>query len=278
MSAKFGAHRSETQLLLETARDLDLNVVGVSFHIGSGAVDPGIFVTAVRDSRKVFDQAQECGFNLQILDVGGGFSAGRFEEMSRVLSTALTDQFPRDVQFMAEPGRYFVATAFTLACCIIARRKTPIKNNANEPAYMLTLSDGVYGSLMDCMLSNFDPQTSVLRCSNEASVDKLVHYTLWGPTCDGIDRVVEDTALPYLLDVGDWLCFPGMGAYSVCFTTAFNGFPSERDVHYVSTEPQASELLGYASTSYPIHKYASQNKACKLKLDDNRRTSMERAH
>ncbi|KAL8959693.1 MAG: hypothetical protein Q9183_005593 [Haloplaca sp. 2 TL-2023] len=260
MSAKFGAHETETQSLLETARDLGLHVVGVSFHIGTGAIDPQIFDTAVRDSRRVFDQAQECGFNLQILDVGGGFSVERFEDMSHVLSPALADHFPRGVEFIAEPGRYYVTSAFTAACCIIARKKKSREDD--QPAYMLTLSDGLYGSLMDCMLSNFDPPTRVLSLSNEASVDKPVHYTLWGPTCDGMtDRIVEDMALPHLLNVGDWLYFPGMGAYTLCLATGFNGFPSDRAVHYISTEPRASELLGYVSMPDSTSQYATPKAA-----------------
>jgi ornithine decarboxylase len=47
--------------------------------------------------------------------------------------------------------------------------------------------------------------------------------TVFGPTCDGLDKIHEQTALPELA-VGDWLVFPHMGAYTVSAGSNFNGF------------------------------------------------------
>ena len=60
LSLKFGASLDSTKSLLELAKELGLNVVGVSFHVGSGASDPAAFLKAVQDARFVFDQALEC--------------------------------------------------------------------------------------------------------------------------------------------------------------------------------------------------------------------------
>lgn len=43
LSVKFGASLDKTQDLLDLARSLGLKVTGVSFHVGSGATDPGSF-------------------------------------------------------------------------------------------------------------------------------------------------------------------------------------------------------------------------------------------
>lgn len=94
LSLKFGASLDCTNDLLQLAKDLGLNVVGVSFHVGSGASDPQSFAKAVQDSRHVFDQAAKIGFDLKTLDVGGGFSGDTFEGMANVLSEALDDHFP----------------------------------------------------------------------------------------------------------------------------------------------------------------------------------------
>lgn len=75
LSLKFGASLDCTKELLELAKELDLNVVGVSFHVGSGASDPLSFAKAVRESRFVFNQASEVGYELKALDVGGGSQA-----------------------------------------------------------------------------------------------------------------------------------------------------------------------------------------------------------
>lgn len=55
--------------------------------------------------------------------------------------------------------------------------------------------------------------------------------SIWGPTCDGLDRIVEQCDLPDL-QVGDWLVFENMGAYTVAASSTFNGF-QRPDIHYV---------------------------------------------
>ncbi|KAL8648513.1 MAG: hypothetical protein Q9226_005962 [Calogaya cf. arnoldii] len=242
-SAKFGAPLETTHSLLKLARSLGLNVIGVSFHVGSGATDPRLFVKALQDSLTVFEQARNLGYSLDILDVGGGFSSDSFDVMSQTLREALDERFSDKIQIIAEPGRYFVATAFAVACNVIARRQ--VLSEDATPHYMLTLNDGVYGSFMDCLLSHWQRQPLILHCSNQEIPKQAIRYTIWGPTCDGVDLIVDKACLDRLLDVGDWLSFPGMGAYSLCLSTSFNGFSSERTVHYLCSEPAARALLGH---------------------------------
>ncbi|KAF7558059.1 hypothetical protein G7046_g5893 [Stylonectria norvegica] len=106
-SMKFGAAMDTTAALLGLAKQLGLNVVGVSFHVGSGAADPMAYFKAVRDAHLVFQQGHELGFDMHTVDVGGGFSGDTFEAMSAVLRTALDEFFPpcSNVAIIAEPGR-----------------------------------------------------------------------------------------------------------------------------------------------------------------------------
>lgn len=63
---------------------------------------------------------------------------------------------------------------------------------------------------------------------------KLVDSSIWGPTCDGLDQVVSSVLLP-TLDIGDWLIFEDMGAYTLPVASTFNGFPVPK-VHAVIDE------------------------------------------
>ena len=47
--------------------------------------------------------------------------------------------------------------------------------------------------------------------------------SVWGPTCDSIDSVRQLVRLPKGLDVGDWLGWGEMGAYTLCAASTFNG-------------------------------------------------------
>lgn len=238
---KFGAPLNHVSQLFQTASTLRLNIVGVSFHIGSGATDPLLFVAAVRNSRAVFNLAREFGYRLTILDVGGGFTDGSFDVMSQVLTTVLNDEFPRDVQFVAEPGRFYVASALTLACNIIARRDS--RQGAGEIKYMLFLSDGIYGSFLDNALYDEPRQAGILSSASEGATEIPIEYSLWGPTCDGLDRVMKQVYFHKALNVGDWLYFPNMGAYTASQSTCFNGFSGRLDVFYISSEPNIAAFL-----------------------------------
>ena len=244
LSLKFGASLDCTKELLQLARDLELNVVGVSFHVGSGASDPESFVKAVQDSRTVFNQAADLGYNLKTLDVGGGFSSDTFDEMAGVLSEALDGHFPPSVRIIGEPGRYYVASAFTLACNIIARRDME-DQATGDTSYMLYLNDGVYGNFSSIMFDHQHPIPKILSSKARTSTEYPTEYSIWGPTCDGIDRITERCSFRHLLDIGDWLYFKEMGAYTRCSATRFNGFTDSHEVIYVSSEPGASAILKY---------------------------------
>jgi len=251
LSLKFGASLDATQELLELARNLGLNVVGVAFHVGSGASDPQAFLKAVRDARVVFDQATQLGFNMHTLDVGGGFSNETFEEMAAVLSNALDSYIPPHIRVIGEPGRYYVSKAFTLACHVIARR-TVSDPAIGTTSYMLYLNDGVYGNFSSIIFDHQNPMAKVLKCgerflpgATRSGFDPRAstEYSIWGPTCDGIDCIAQNWTSREVIDTGDWLYFEDMGAYTMCSATRFNGFTNNHDVVYMSSDVGATALL-----------------------------------
>jgi ornithine decarboxylase len=156
LGLKYGAPLVTVPGLLAKAKDLGLDVIGVSFHVGSGCYDPSAFADAVRWARAAFDMGLAAGYNFSFLDVGGGFDDVTFEATAGVLRDAIDLHFPdrTGLRIIAEPGRYFVSRAFSLAANIIARRAplsdgktTEIKDKGNEqPSVMCTdfIADGQY--------------------------------------------------------------------------------------------------------------------------------------
>ena len=47
----------------------------MSFHVGSGASDPAAFASAIGLAREAFDDGLALGFEMDLLDIGGGFAA-----------------------------------------------------------------------------------------------------------------------------------------------------------------------------------------------------------
>jgi len=250
LSVKFGAGTDVTGDLLALANGLGLNVMGVSFHVGSGDGEKvQAFTKAVQDARFVFDQAEQLGFNMTTLDVGGGFCSDTFEATTEVLTQALQTYFPPTIMLIGEPGRYYVASAFTLACHVIARRSI---QNDSSASYMLYLNDGVYGNFSNIIFDHQHPVPQALRIGDrfypsavtEGHTDaRRINYSIWGPTCDGIDKISNLWQFPATVDVGDWLLFREMGAYTKCSATRFNGFSDTHDVIYICSEPAVESLL-----------------------------------
>ncbi|XP_050208761.2 ornithine decarboxylase 1A, chloroplastic-like [Mercurialis annua] len=225
LGSKFGALPEEVEPLLEAARDCGLSVSGISFHIGSESTNPHSFRSAIAASKVAFDCATKLGMPpMTTLNIGGGFTAGSFfDEAATVIKSALLDYFPDNPKLtvISEPGRYFAETVFTLATNIIGKR---VRGETRE----YWLNDGVFGSFL-CVAYGITPPSSMplALSSNLANPtgEGLPRHrsTLFGPTCDSVDKVTENTDLPEL-ETNDWLMFPNMGAYSTACSTSFNGF------------------------------------------------------
>jgi len=227
---KFGAEPCNTMHLLQTAKQLHLNVVGVSFHVGSGCYDASLFYDAVKLSRKVFDEGREVGYQFSMLDVGGGFPGDdlakvSFEETAEKLKDGFNAFFPPEmnVKFIAEPGRYFVASACTNVCNITSVRKL---ESGNESNFMYYINDGVYGSFNCVMFDHYNPTANALHVTD----GPVFKCSVWGPTCDSLDCISKSTLLPRM-NIGDWMYFQNMGAYTIAAASKFNGFKQPKVIY-----------------------------------------------
>jgi len=240
--SKFGAPYPICKRLLQYAQDLHLNVIGVSFHVGSGCLDPTAFADAVRLARIVFDDAYDVGYNFTFLDIGGGFPGVddmsapiNFPNIVKYMRPVIDELFPVNVRIIAEPGRYFAAASHTLAVNVYARRKSDLEaapaDGTAVPNYLYYINDGVYGSFNCIFFDHAHPEAKLLI--ERPITDPLYTSKIFGPTCDSLDVVVKEVLLPELR-VGEWLYFPDMGAYTSAAASEFNGFRRSRK-YYVST-------------------------------------------
>jgi ornithine decarboxylase len=134
-NSKFGADVDDVDGLMKLAKTIGLDIVGVSFHVGSGCKSVEAYKTAIERSRKVFDIGKENGYTLKILDIGGGFPGTdetviKFEDIAKTINQSIDEffsesEFPEDygLQIIAEPGRYFASASHTLVLNVIAKNK-----------------------------------------------------------------------------------------------------------------------------------------------------------
>ncbi|XP_052473791.1 antizyme inhibitor 1 [Carassius gibelio] len=237
----FGSTLKDCRHLLERARELGLHVTGVKFSVPSCCQDAQAFSRAVCDARCVFDMGEELGFEMSVLDVGSGFdgSEAQLDEVEQMLKPMLDVSFPLStgLSIIAEPGVYYVSSAFTLAVNIIAKKSVARDfcgqaHNAlsanDEPEFLYYMNDGVYGSFGSKLLC--EDSISMPSAHKEVSAEEpLFSSSLWGPSDDDLDHVLERCLLPELR-VGDWLLFKNTGA------TFTNGEEHKPPVFYSITE------------------------------------------
>jgi len=191
-----------------------------------------------------------------------------FESIAAEITPLIDKLFPQAVEVISEPGRYFATTSHTLAVKIFSRRvpaelvRKEQKDKRDESGYggkgggelscrdvgedwklcganpniLYYINDGLYGSF-NCVLYDHASITPEIlksrKLANSGSEEKQMLFpsTVFGQTCDGFDCIIKSVELPRL-EVGDWLVFRNMGAYTVAAASSFNGF-SKPHTRYV---------------------------------------------
>ena len=101
-SNKFGCPVADAPALLDLAKELDLDVVGVSFHVGSGCGNTNAYTTAFKHAARVFQYADEIGMApMTMVDIGGGFPGDKggyggsnmptFQEIAQAVRSAIAE-------------------------------------------------------------------------------------------------------------------------------------------------------------------------------------------
>ena len=217
--AKFGLPLAGLDGFLAQARALDVRVIGLHAHLGSGIVDP-------QHWRDVFGRlagiADGIG-SIAILNLGGGIgvpaepdaAAFDVDALAGVLAEAKA-ACPHYSLWM-EPGRYLVADAGVLllrATQII--EKDGVARIGVDGGMNVLLRPALYNAWHEIVnLTRFD-----------APPDRL--FDIAGPICETGDILARRRALPHTQE-GDVLLVATAGAYGAVMASHYNlrGMPQE---------------------------------------------------
>jgi ornithine decarboxylase len=223
LSSKFGCDPGEAvDLVLEAAR-IGLVVEALSFHVGSQCTNFQNFVQALNISAAVMREAKARGHEIKILDIGGGFPVPYdrhvkpFGALARKINAEIARLFPADIQILAEPGRFLVATAATSVARIIGKA-------VRDGKTCYYIDDSVYHTFSGII---FDHCQYHLKAFKKGPTEICAAF---GQTCDGLDTISHSEELPNL-EIEDLVYAENIGAYSSASATWFNGFPPAQVVH-----------------------------------------------
>jgi ornithine decarboxylase len=196
----------------------------LSFHVGSQCTVIDNYAAALEITSQIFHDCRKEGRNLKIVDIGGGFpvpynvNVPQFEKLAEVINSECERLFPQDIEIIAEPGRFMVATAAVLISEIIGKA-------TRDGKVFYYINDGVYHTFSGVVYDHWIPNFQSVK-QGEKQICAVV-----GPTCDSFDKVSLSEQLPGDLQIGDYLYTENIGAYSVASSTRFNGFEGSKIFH-----------------------------------------------
>jgi len=223
LSSKFGCDPGEAVDLIQAAFDLGLVAEGISFHVGSQCTNFQNFVQALEMASAVMRESKSRGHELKILDIGGGFPAPYdrhvrpFGTLAKKINAEIDRLFPADIQIIAEPGRFLVATAATAIARVIGKAVRDGKTCYYVDDSVYHTYSGIIFDHCQYHLKSFKPGKTEISA-------------VFGQTCDALDTISLSEDLP-ALEIDDLVYSENIGAYSSASATWFNGFPPAKVVH-----------------------------------------------
>ena len=225
LSRKFGCDRATALRLLDYARDLHLDPVGLSFHVGSQTRRAAMWAPVLDDIAQVWTAARAAGHPLSLLNIGGGFPAFYGEEIdapevyAAEVMSMVDARFEGATHVMAEPGRGLVAEAGAIAAeCLLVSRKSD-----TDIARWVYLDIGRFSGLAET-----EDEAIRYQLRTPRDGEPTGPCILAGPSCDSADVLYEKrpVALPLTLKAGDRIVIRNCGAYTSSYSSVgFNGFP-----------------------------------------------------
>jgi ornithine decarboxylase len=226
LSRKFGCSSSMVIPLMHVAKQHGVEPVGVSFHVGSQTRHPHMWYDILDFVSGIWNNAKEEGFNLTLLNIGGGFPAyygvdiTEPEEYGSTIIDAVKERFGDVEYIMAEPGRGLVGNAGAIAAeVLLVSRK-----HGDDPVRWVYLNIGKFHGLAETEQEAIKYQF----LTPDTDANDTAPCILAGPTCDSADVLYEKNKveLPTDLTSGDKFIILNCGAYTTTYSSvAFNGFP-----------------------------------------------------
>lgn len=219
---KFGYDIDDIIIIFDKIKELNMNLVGFSFHVGSKCSSSYIYYDALKRCKKCYDISKLYNFNIEYIDIGGGFQYYNIDDIALEINKGIKDFFGKDnhLNFIAEPGRLFVEESHNLILKVICKKKI---NNS----FIYYVNDGIYGNLNCIQWDHYKPEIDI---KNENDI--LYNSIIFGPTCDSMDKLYDNISLPEL-NIGDIIQLKNMGAYTISSSSSFNGFNNNIKKFYI---------------------------------------------
>src|SRR5437867_236761 len=213
---KFGVSLSEARHLYGSLRQLsNVDVVGVSCHIGSQITEMGPFDAALASIRQFVLELHGEGVGLKYLDFGGGLGIPYNDEEppSPAMYAASVARATKDlgVTLVLEPGRVIAGNAGILLTRVLLKK--------NQGAKKFLVVDAAMNDLIRPALYGSHHQLWPVREEKKKETVDVV-----GPVCESADFIARDRDVA-VFHTGELLAVMSAGAYGFSLSLYYNSRP-----------------------------------------------------
>ena len=220
--SKFGIPLAQVEEYYAEARSLkNLELAGLSTHIGSQITETAPFAEAGEKVAKIVTDLRANGIALKYLDLGGGLGIPYQEEppSPAQYSAALLGPLRNiGLKIIIEPGRVLVGNAGILVTKVLYVKETDVKR--------FIVVDGAMNDLIRPVL--YEAYHDILPVVRRATADRQTADVV-GPVCESGDFFARERDLPALAS-GDLLAVMSAGAYGFVMASNYNSRPRAAEV------------------------------------------------
>ena len=215
---KFGISETEALEIAKTYSPQEINLVGISAHIGSQITDVSLFLELAEKLKNLAAQLKNLGHKIDHLDVGGGLAIDYQLEkqydpaqLVKDLKSSITDY-----DLLMEPGRSIVAQSGAVVTSVITKK-------TNGQRDFLVVDVGM-NDLMRPALYSARHVIEEVKNSDNASTE----YEVVGPVCETADSFGAGHLLNS--NAGDQLIIYSTGAYGSSMGSNYNSRPKPAEI------------------------------------------------
>jgi diaminopimelate decarboxylase len=200
----------------------NVEVKGISCHIGSQLTDTRPFSDALERVARLVEKLKEIGIDLSVLDLGGGLGITYNEEtppQPAEYAAALKATVNRlDMKLILEPGRVLVGNAGILMAQVLFTKQTPVKR--------FIIADT---AMNDLIRPSFYDSFHAIWPVEKAKEEQTAMADVVGPICETGDFLARDRELP-MFERGDLMAVLSAGAYGFAMSSNYNSRPRAAEV------------------------------------------------
>ncbi|HZZ08370.1 MAG TPA: diaminopimelate decarboxylase [Candidatus Binataceae bacterium] len=220
--SKFGVQLAQVHEYYAEALALpDLDLVGLSTHIGSQITDTAPFIEAANKVAIIVKALRESRVALRYLDLGGGLGIPYQEEPpppSEYAAALLGPLRGLGLKLIIEPGRVLVGNAGALVTRVLYLKETDVKR--------FVVIDGAMNDLIRPVL--YEAYHRILPVERRASAPVMTADVV-GPVCESGDFFAREREMPEPRD-GDLLAVMSAGAYGFVMASNYNSRPRAPEI------------------------------------------------